>query len=287
MSVGCFLAACNSYYPATKQSFNLNKTDGKYRVSLIMDPQSFEVGRLIGSYGFLNVIGYSGFQSQLEDVGRLKFQDVNQGSVQISEWMRHKLPPQDFQERVRRCATPSTVLAAYAPNVAPFMFDEMSGDSDFEALVASPEKKKKGGRKLAVANPSAITVKKSDSVEASNHRSITREDVRKMRPLTEVIAQVWIQLTQWEPHSILQQLFRGRVATVLQRNSELDEAEFSNSKNLKNELHETGRGKESPTETSHGPFDDSEFGLFGFQYGLWIHKGFQKQFSRADVKSLT
>ncbi|GKA57446.1 hypothetical protein Tco_0756634 [Tanacetum coccineum] len=137
-----------------------------------------------------HIARYSGFQSQLEDVGRLKFQDVNQGSVQISEWMRHKLPPQDFQERVRRCAIPSTVLAAYAPNVAPYMFEapknkaptkraatntkvttteiwdeyeviEMSGDSDFEALVAPPEKKKKGGRKLAVANPSATTVKKS------------------------------------------------------------------------------------------------------------------------------
>ncbi|GKF16853.1 hypothetical protein Tco_0061771, partial [Tanacetum coccineum] len=38
---------------------------------------------------------------------------------------------------------------------------EMSGDSDFEALVAPPEKKKKGGRTLAVANSSATTVKKS------------------------------------------------------------------------------------------------------------------------------
>ncbi|GJY35292.1 hypothetical protein Tco_0420670 [Tanacetum coccineum] len=37
----------------------------------------------------------------------------------------------------------------------------MSGDSNFEALVAPPEKKKKGGRKLAVVNPSATTVKKS------------------------------------------------------------------------------------------------------------------------------
>ncbi|GJX33874.1 protein kinase superfamily protein [Tanacetum coccineum] len=84
MSAGCFLTACSHYSPAINQSFKFKGTNnGKYRASLIMDPQSFEVGRLIGSYGFMNVTSYSGFQSQLEDVGGLKFQDVNQGNVQI------------------------------------------------------------------------------------------------------------------------------------------------------------------------------------------------------------
>ncbi|PWA48441.1 protein kinase superfamily protein [Artemisia annua] len=92
MPAGCFLTAFSFYsssicnYPAINRSFSLsgkNGTNGKYRASLIMDPQSFEVGRLIGSYGFMNVTSYSGFQSQLEDVGGLKFQDVNQGNVQI------------------------------------------------------------------------------------------------------------------------------------------------------------------------------------------------------------
>ncbi|KAK1410000.1 hypothetical protein QVD17_36532 [Tagetes erecta] len=68
-----------------------NRTHGRYRASLIMNPDSFEVGRLIGSYGFMNITSYSGLQSrpdidsslQFEDVGGLKFQDVNEGNVQI------------------------------------------------------------------------------------------------------------------------------------------------------------------------------------------------------------
>ncbi|XP_010549842.1 PREDICTED: uncharacterized protein LOC104820893 isoform X2 [Tarenaya hassleriana] len=57
--------------------------------SLITSSDSFEVGRLIGSYGFMNVTSYSGLQlgPDIEyasgDIGRLKFQDVGEGSVKI------------------------------------------------------------------------------------------------------------------------------------------------------------------------------------------------------------
>ncbi|XVF56565.1 hypothetical protein PTKIN_Ptkin06aG0131400 [Pterospermum kingtungense] len=57
--------------------------------SLITTPDSFEVGRLIGSYGFMNVTSYSGFQSGADgeyspgDVGQLRVQDVGEGSVKI------------------------------------------------------------------------------------------------------------------------------------------------------------------------------------------------------------
>ncbi|XVE62284.1 hypothetical protein DITRI_Ditri06bG0105700 [Diplodiscus trichospermus] len=57
--------------------------------SLLTNPDSFEVGRLIGSYGFMNVTSYSGFQSgsDLEyssgDLGQLRVQDVGEGSVKI------------------------------------------------------------------------------------------------------------------------------------------------------------------------------------------------------------
>ncbi|KAK8712164.1 hypothetical protein V6N13_147411 [Hibiscus sabdariffa] len=57
--------------------------------SLITSPDSFEVGRLIGSYGFMNVTSYSGFQAgpDLEfssgDLGQLRVQDVGEGSVKI------------------------------------------------------------------------------------------------------------------------------------------------------------------------------------------------------------
>ncbi|XP_071707281.1 uncharacterized protein [Rutidosis leptorrhynchoides] len=79
------LTACNAI-----NSFNLkfkqnekHGTHGRYRASLIMNPESFEVGKLIGSYGFMSVTSYSGLQSQLEDVGGLRFQDVTEGNVQI------------------------------------------------------------------------------------------------------------------------------------------------------------------------------------------------------------
>ncbi|KAL9994230.1 putative protein kinase [Helianthus debilis subsp. tardiflorus] len=71
------------------KSFNLKfqqnektATHGRYRASLIMNPESFEVGRLIGSYGFMNVTSYD-TSPQLQDVGGLKFQDVREGDVQI------------------------------------------------------------------------------------------------------------------------------------------------------------------------------------------------------------
>ncbi|GKV51483.1 hypothetical protein SLEP1_g58134 [Rubroshorea leprosula] len=58
------------------------------RASLITNPDSFEVGRLIGSYGFMNVTSYAGFQSgadlEFSSPGQLRVQDVGEGSVKIS-----------------------------------------------------------------------------------------------------------------------------------------------------------------------------------------------------------
>ncbi|KAL3342458.1 hypothetical protein AABB24_026468 [Solanum stoloniferum] len=58
--------------------------------SLITNSDSFEVGRLIGSYGFMNVTSYSGLQSGMgmdyavsEDIGNFKVQDIGEGSVKI------------------------------------------------------------------------------------------------------------------------------------------------------------------------------------------------------------
>ncbi|XP_057970097.1 uncharacterized protein LOC131159317 isoform X2 [Malania oleifera] len=59
------------------------------RASLITDADSFQVGRLIGSYGFMNVTSYTGFQSAedteylSDNMGRLRVQDVGEGSVKI------------------------------------------------------------------------------------------------------------------------------------------------------------------------------------------------------------
>lgn len=57
--------------------------------SLITDPGAFQVGRFLGSYGFMNITSYSGFQGGIdvgyysEDVGKLRTQDVGEGSVKI------------------------------------------------------------------------------------------------------------------------------------------------------------------------------------------------------------
>ncbi|KAF3540724.1 hypothetical protein F2Q69_00018912 [Brassica cretica] len=58
--------------------------------SLITSADSFEVGRLIGSYGFMNVTRFlsrlrSGdeFESTSDDFGRLKSQDIGEGAVKI------------------------------------------------------------------------------------------------------------------------------------------------------------------------------------------------------------
>ncbi|XP_012070228.1 uncharacterized protein LOC105632456 isoform X2 [Jatropha curcas] len=58
--------------------------------SLIMNPDSFEVGKLIGSYGFMNITSYSGYQSGMDleyssavNMGQLKMQDVGEGGVKI------------------------------------------------------------------------------------------------------------------------------------------------------------------------------------------------------------
>lgn len=59
-------------------------------LNLITDPDSFQVGKLIGSYGFICITSYSGLQSGMDiqistqDIGRLKVQDVGEGSVKIS-----------------------------------------------------------------------------------------------------------------------------------------------------------------------------------------------------------
>lgn len=58
--------------------------------TLITNSDSFEVGKLIGSYGFMNVTSYSGLQSGMgmdyavsEDIGSFKVQDIGEGSVKI------------------------------------------------------------------------------------------------------------------------------------------------------------------------------------------------------------
>ncbi|XP_030534173.2 uncharacterized protein LOC115743503 [Rhodamnia argentea] len=54
----------------------------KATLNLVTDPDSFQVGRLLGSYGFINITSYSGLQSSSTS-GQFKTQDVGEGSVKI------------------------------------------------------------------------------------------------------------------------------------------------------------------------------------------------------------
>ncbi|KAG8381672.1 hypothetical protein BUALT_Bualt06G0145900 [Buddleja alternifolia] len=88
----CFSSSRTRLCFFRKFNFNLGRRQRVAReckASFITTPDSFEVGRLIGSYGFMNVTSYSGSQSGIDidylpaDVGRLRAQDVGEGSVKI------------------------------------------------------------------------------------------------------------------------------------------------------------------------------------------------------------
>ncbi|CAK9146589.1 unnamed protein product [Ilex paraguariensis] len=95
MIFSCCSSSSRDKPPSLFRSFNLNtrikapRMFRRYRANLITNPDSFEVGRLIGSYGFMNITSYSGFQSRLdieypsEDMRILRVQDVGEGNVKI------------------------------------------------------------------------------------------------------------------------------------------------------------------------------------------------------------
>ncbi|XP_017244300.2 uncharacterized protein LOC108216132 [Daucus carota subsp. sativus] len=70
-------------------SHNFTNTSGCCRANLITDSESFQVGKLIGTYGFMNITSFSGSPSGLDnefapgDMERLRVQDVGEGSVKI------------------------------------------------------------------------------------------------------------------------------------------------------------------------------------------------------------
>ncbi|GAA0159234.1 non-receptor serine/threonine protein kinase [Lithospermum erythrorhizon] len=70
----------------------LSRNNGPCKASLITNSDAFEVGRLIGSYGLINITSYSGLQSEspgmrntmdLDFSGQFRVQDVGEGNVKI------------------------------------------------------------------------------------------------------------------------------------------------------------------------------------------------------------
>ncbi|KAL8135367.1 hypothetical protein AgCh_010134 [Apium graveolens] len=60
-----------------------NTTNFTCRANLITDSESFQVGKLIATYGFMNITSFSGSPSALDNELRLRVQDVGQGNVNI------------------------------------------------------------------------------------------------------------------------------------------------------------------------------------------------------------
>lgn len=86
----CFFRGGGGLSPSSVPKNRLPPVSRCCNASLITNPDSFEVGRLIGSYGFLNVTSYSGgLQSAMDlefsapDAGRFRVQDVGEGDVKI------------------------------------------------------------------------------------------------------------------------------------------------------------------------------------------------------------
>ncbi|KAJ4746426.1 Protein kinase superfamily protein [Rhynchospora pubera] len=59
-------------------------------MALMTDPNYFQVGRLVGSYGFMNITSYSSFQTEgmttydrIQEVDKLRVQNVGEGQVKI------------------------------------------------------------------------------------------------------------------------------------------------------------------------------------------------------------
>ncbi|KAK9120512.1 hypothetical protein Syun_018129 [Stephania yunnanensis] len=73
----------------SKKSKGRDRSASTIRASLITRSDDFEVGRLFGSYGFMNITSYSTLQTgrdaeySSEDAERLRVQDVGEGSVKI------------------------------------------------------------------------------------------------------------------------------------------------------------------------------------------------------------
>ncbi|KAH7687297.1 [RNA-polymerase]-subunit kinase protein [Dioscorea alata] len=76
------------------QSATTNRGVSSIRAALITNPDDFQVGRFVGSYGFMNITSYSSFQSggfqiissagyASDEMERLRIQDVGEGQVKI------------------------------------------------------------------------------------------------------------------------------------------------------------------------------------------------------------
>ncbi|KAH7522225.1 hypothetical protein FEM48_Zijuj07G0115800 [Ziziphus jujuba var. spinosa] len=191
------------------------------KASLITESDSFEVGRLIGSYGFMNITSYAGFQSGTDseyssgDVGRLKVQDVGEGSVKIRLYEGRvsqgplRGTPVVFKvyPGQRAGGNEADMMAANELNAHAFLQNSSKGICQNLAVLLGGFETKTGEQWLAFRNYGKYS--------AADYAKVTSEKVSKLLSLGETVS--WNRFEQAETIKrrryfvikMLQGLFKG------------------------------------------------------------------------------
>ncbi|KAG2708889.1 hypothetical protein I3760_05G213300 [Carya illinoinensis] len=170
------------------------------KATLITNSESFEVGRLVGSYGFMNITSYSGFQSGTDidyssgDLGRLRVQDVGEGSVKIRLYegrvsqgpLRGTLILFKVYPGKRASGLEADMMAANELNAHSFLQSSSEGICQNLLILVGGFETKTGEQWLAFRNDGKYS--------AADYAKVTSEKVSKNRALGEQIS--WNQFEQ-------------------------------------------------------------------------------------------
>ncbi|XP_035540352.1 uncharacterized protein LOC109010829 [Juglans regia] len=170
------------------------------KATLITNSESFEVGRLVGSYGFMNITSYSGFQSGTDieyssgDLGRLRVQDVGEGSVKIRLYegrvSQGPLRGTSILFKVypgqRASGLEADMMAANELNAHSFLQSSSEGICQNLLILVGGFETKTGEQWLAFRNDGKYS--------AADYAKVTSEKVSKNRALGEQIS--WNQFEQ-------------------------------------------------------------------------------------------
>ncbi|XP_041011013.1 uncharacterized protein LOC121254884 [Juglans microcarpa x Juglans regia] len=170
------------------------------KATLITNSESFEVGRLVGSYGFMNITSYSGLQSGTDieyssgDLGRLRVQDVGEGSVKIRLYegrvSQGPLRGTSILFKVypgqRASGLEADMMAANELNAHSFLQSSSEGICQNLLILVGGFETKTGEQWLAFRNDGKYS--------AADYAKVTSEKVSKNRALGEQIS--WNQFEQ-------------------------------------------------------------------------------------------
>ncbi|KAI9084310.1 hypothetical protein K1719_033652 [Acacia pycnantha] len=193
-------------YPfARNLTFNSPSTIRRTRpcqASLITNSESFEVGRLIGSYGFMNVTSYPAFPSGAitefspGDLGELKMQDIREGSVKI------KLYEGRVSEGPLRGTT--VVFKVYPGQRAGGVEADMMAANELNAHLFLQDSSKRMGQHLltlvggfeTITGEQWLAFRDDGKYSAADYAKVASEKVSKYRSLGEMSS--WNRFEQEE-----------------------------------------------------------------------------------------